>query len=1028
MQFSLTKFDDKTINMKQIIPFIPIIAILVFAACEAPPIDYNTLTEEQKHQPEHALAGMDVREGLQLQLFASEPMISNPTNMDIDARGRVWMIEAQNYRNKHNPDNPYRETGDKILILEDTNGDGKADSKKVFYQGEDINAALGIAILGNKVIVSHSPEVIIFTDLDGDDQPDSREILFANISGDQHDHAIHAFTFGPDGRLYFNMGNEGKQLTDKDGNPIKDRWGNLVNTQDGTFRQGLALRCEMDGSNVEVLGHNFRNPFELAVDSYGTLWQSDNDDDGNRGTRINYVMPYGNYGYTDEMTGAGWRTRRIGMHDSIPMRHWYLNDPGVVPNLLQTGSGSPTGILVYEGDLMPAVFHNQMIHCEPGHQVVRSYIAKPDGAGYTATVENIVKSKNKWFRPSDACVAPDGSIFVADWYDPGVGGHKMGDVERGRIYRIVPEGKEAYKAPAYNLSTPELAVQALQSPNLATRYLAWTALNEMGTKAESESALVTLYENGTPHLKARAFWLLAHQSKAYIQKALQAADANIQLAGLRAAQYLDEENLLDYIGNIEDKDAPQLRREAAIMLRHYNSIEAANLWANLALQYKGNDRWYLEALGIGSDLNAANCLQAWKTKVGDNWNTKANRDIIWRLRTPETIPMIAEILKDKDLDEQQIARFFRTLHFQPEVNKDQHLAALLVANHPEQKVMNAYTLSNLSPNYYKRSPQIVEKILPSIEGTPEWLDAVKSMKLTNQSPALVQMLLHDENKDMRFGAAQTLAATNEAGALQQLSAQLPYEEQEHFYQAIGQVGNDNAMAFLTTVMNDDATSPALRQLAASSLGNSWDGQHLLADLARNGKVEKVLQTAIGLKLINAWPPEIKEQGFRLLEAAKGKDGQELPPVKELAKLEGDALQGRYAFKTYCASCHQVNGEGIEFGPNLSEIGTKLAKRAIYEAIFYPSAGINFGYEGYLIKTKDGNTYAGYITSETETDLTLRMMGGVDQEIKTNNIASKEALEQSLMTANLPAAMSQEELVNLVEYLSELKTAEQLSLQ
>ena len=113
----------------------------------------------------------------------------------------------------------------------------------------------------------------------------------------------------------------------------------------------MVFRCNPDGTGFETLAHNFRNNYEVAVDSFGTLWQSDNDDDGNRGVRINYVMEFGNYGYTDEMTGAGWQSPRTNIETEIPLRHWHLNDPGVVPNLLQTGGGSPTGICVYEGQL-----------------------------------------------------------------------------------------------------------------------------------------------------------------------------------------------------------------------------------------------------------------------------------------------------------------------------------------------------------------------------------------------------------------------------------------------------------------------------------------------------------------------------------------------------------------------------------------------------------------------------------------------------------------------------------------------------
>ncbi|HYO21741.1 MAG TPA: PVC-type heme-binding CxxCH protein, partial [Flavisolibacter sp.] len=161
---------------------------------------YHKLSDEDKRLSKNALAGIDVAPDLTATLFASEPLIGNPTNIDVDAKGRVWMCEAFNYRPQLNPENPQKEDGDRIVILEDLNGDGKADTSKVFYQGNDVNAALGITVLGNKVIVSCSPNVFIFTDENGDDKADKKELLFSQVGGEQHDHAIHSFIFGPDGK------------------------------------------------------------------------------------------------------------------------------------------------------------------------------------------------------------------------------------------------------------------------------------------------------------------------------------------------------------------------------------------------------------------------------------------------------------------------------------------------------------------------------------------------------------------------------------------------------------------------------------------------------------------------------------------------------------------------------------------------------------------------------------------------------------------------------------------------------------
>src|SRR3546814_15723409 len=120
--------------------------------------------------------------------------------MDVDGRGRVWVTEGWNYRNWLNTANPYREKGDRIVILEDTDQDGRADTGKVFYQDTLINAAMGIAVLGNQVIVSCSPNVLLLTDTDGDDKADKKEVLFTGIGGEQNDHAVNAFVFGPEDR------------------------------------------------------------------------------------------------------------------------------------------------------------------------------------------------------------------------------------------------------------------------------------------------------------------------------------------------------------------------------------------------------------------------------------------------------------------------------------------------------------------------------------------------------------------------------------------------------------------------------------------------------------------------------------------------------------------------------------------------------------------------------------------------------------------------------------------------------------
>lgn len=153
---------------------------------------------------------MTVAVGLSVSLFAAEPMVRNPANFDIDANGSVWVTEAANYRKYANP--PIRPKGDRIMVLEDTHGNGEADKATVFYLDPSMNAALGIAVLGKDVIVSAAPNVFILRDTDGDGKADKRFLLLTGTGGQQHDHSLHAFVHGTDGKLYFNFENACEEL------------------------------------------------------------------------------------------------------------------------------------------------------------------------------------------------------------------------------------------------------------------------------------------------------------------------------------------------------------------------------------------------------------------------------------------------------------------------------------------------------------------------------------------------------------------------------------------------------------------------------------------------------------------------------------------------------------------------------------------------------------------------------------------------------------------------------------------------
>ncbi|WP_423146712.1 PVC-type heme-binding CxxCH protein [Rubrolithibacter danxiaensis] len=983
----------------------------------------STKLDSTQRLPENALKGLEVAEGLEVRTFATEPMLKNPTNIDVDEKGRVWVTEAYNYRPEING-NPTNPKGDRIIILEDANGDGKAETSKVFYQGPEINAPLGVAVLGKRVLISQSPYVWAFYDDNGDDKADRKEIIFQGIKGEQHDHGMHTFTFGPDGKLYFNFGNAGETLRDKNNKVVLDQDGDPIDQK--KYRQGMVFRCDPDGTNVECLGQNFRNNYEVAVDSYGTMWQSDNDDDGNRGVRINYVMEYGNYGYTDEMTGAGWQANRTNMEDSIPLQHWHLNDPGVIPNLLQTGAGSPTGMVIYEGNLLPKEFQGQMIHTDAGPNVVRSYPVEKNGAGYSAKIVNILKGeKDQWFRPADVCVAPDGSLIVADWYDPGVGGHQAGDQQRGRIYRVAP-ADAAYKMPQYDYSKPAEAVKALQNPNLAVRHHAWNVLQQMNKQAIPE--LEKLWQSSSnPRMRARAFWALVkipgNNAAAYIQQAVKDANPDLRITGLRAAREL-KSNVIGIVQQlINDKD-PQVRRECAIALRHNNSPEAAELWATLANKHDGKDRWYLEALGIGADKQWDKFFAAYAKKNNNDFQSSAQKDIVWRARTELAVPYLAQLAGNQTADLKSRLRYFRAFDFNTGPAKSKYLLAMLENNASNNVEFNKLVLRHLDPKTVASSPaaqKAMKATLKSIQGSPEYIELVSKYEIKTEKPALLELAISKHDDNVGRDAAGLLLKLGGENLAQSIIKGKDLERSTNLLKAMAGVGSEESINLLQNVALSNSYPVSLRNLSAEMIGKSWAGEERVLTLLKNKKVPASLIPPVVAGVSGAWRKSVRDEAASYLPNSKqASANRKAPTMKELAALKANAANGQAVFKKACSVCHQVAGQGNDFGPKLTEIGSKLPKEGLLEAIVHPSSGISFGYEGWQINMKDGSAQTGIIASKTETDIDLKFPGGAKQHLKTADVKSMKELKESMMPDGLDQTMSKQELADLLAYLSSLK--------
>lgn len=967
------------------------------------------------------IESLEVAPGLAATLVAEAPTITNPTNLDVDARGRIWLVEGFNYR-KFKP-KPLRAEGDRIMILEDTTGDGVADKSTVFYQGTDIDAAMGISVLGNRVIVSAYTKIFVFTDTNGDDKPDKKEVMFTAGGPPDHDHSTHAFVFGPDGRLYFNGGNETRSIMDPAGNVLVDRAGYRVEAKLNPYQEGMSFRLEPDGSKFEVLGYNFRNPYELAVDSYGTVWQTDNDDDGNRSTRLNYVMEGGNYGYRDEMTGAGWRSRRTNMESEIPRQHWHSGDPGSVPNVRINGAGSPSGVIVYEGTLLPKQYQGTIIHADPGPNEVRAFTLSADGAGYSAERLPILTSpKDKMFRPVDVAVAPDGSLFVADWYDAGVGGHNMSDQSQGRVIRLAPPGTR-YTVPRLDLSSPAAAARALRSPNLATRHLAYERLAADGRRAEP--ALVAMWRSSVPYERARALWLLARipgRGARYLDQASRDVDPNIRITALRATRRIDGDVIAMAERLVRDP-SPAVRREVAIALRHNESPRAAALWAGLAQQYDGRDRWYLEALGVAADRQWDRFFGTWLDRVGD-WNTPAGRDIVWRARSSRALPLLEQLAADQATPVADRLRYLRALDFHPAEARQKSLLALLTSPAGASAELAPVILAQLDAKTAGSLPEVqaaLKRTLEATRGTAQYVEMVDRYDVRAEMDELVRLALAKPNETAGSEAARIALGW---GATPRFAELVRGTDDATARRAIAVLGRNFTPAIdtlLTGVLVDSTRAVDLRRWIVQSMGGGPAGQRRILALVRDRRLPKPLEPTASSALFSAGQ-SIRDSAAQFLTPPPSTtlDGKTLPALLTLAARTGDAVAGKPVFERTCTSCHLAGSTGTDFGPALTEIGDKLPKSGLYHAILDPSAGISFGYEGWTIKTRDGQQVVGMIASETEDEVVMKLIGGLQRRVPKNTITDRKRMDASLMPQGLERTMNEADLVNLVEYLSTLR--------
>lgn len=524
-------------------------------------------------------------------------------------------------------------------------------------------------------------------------------------------------------------------------------------------------------------------------------------------------------------------------------------------------------------------------------------------------------------------------------------------------------------------------------------------------------------------MQARAFWVLVKMpgGEKYIDEAIKSSNADFRILGLRAARQL-KQDLIPIMRQLVNDTDKHVLRELAIALRHQRGAAASDLWAQLAKKHTAGDRWNLEALGIGAADQWDSFFSSFVAATGNPLQTPAYEEIVWRARTAEAVPYLAQLATNERRSLKERLKYFRAFDFNKGPGTSRSLLSMIKDSSDADTAFNKLVLRHLDLKTVQSSAKAraaLKKALAASEGTPEYVALVRQYKVTSENPALLQLALQHAGQPFGRDALGVLLQLNGTPLVKKEILGTDTARSRKLLEASGRVGSKESLDLLQQLALSNENL-AMRTQAAGLIGRTWNGEDRVMELLKAKKLPaQLIQPAVeGMK--GAWRRYLYTEALTFVPGnAKNVVVRQAPPVATLMALNGNVERGKQVFQTNCALCHRVGKQGFDFGPQLTEIGTKLPRESLFEALVHPSKGISFGYEAWELQMKDGSRQTGIIGSQTESEVELKYPGGQVLKVKAADIKSRKQLRQSMMP---PAyeSLNNEQIGDIVAYLNTLK--------
>ncbi len=963
--------------------------------------------------------------GFQVRLFASEPEVVNPVAMSFDERGRLWVLELYEYPLGTQPGEKGR---DRIKILEDTDGDGRADKVTVFADGMTLATAL---LVGNGgVYVGEAPHLWFLRDTDGDDVADEKTEVLTGFGLEDRHELLNGFTWGPDGQLYMTHGVFTATKAKDPSNP---------NAAPVVVSAGVA-RLDTRTRKFEVFAEGTSNPWGVDFDAKGNAFVS--------ACVIDHLF---------HLAPGGLYSRQAGQ---APFPYAYGELPSIVDH--KHHMAAYAGIDIYQGDQWPKEWLGVALHGNIHQNALNIDRLTPKGSSFVATKWNdsgdFMTTKDGWFMPVSTQTGPDGAVWVMDWYDrypcyQNANADPAGvDRERGRIWRVVWTGDDAAKPvpsrPSRDMDLSKLSsddlAKLLAHPNVWQRRMAQRVLT--GRRDETQRGRLQQLLAGGPSLEARlaALWTLWSSGQLSEQILFDTIHDQSPAIRMWAVRFLGETRMadrraLEQLWSLAGDSDPTVRSAVATACRTFVSgqltvdaplpdgVKLPDMGE--ALLSDGGALTHLVTISRdGSDptINLLTWMALEPLVVRDPERALRWFESYWQPGLPFSAQLLNKTLR-RLCDTRDVAKLDLAFDFLDRLTASE---AGLVVSADEAAIALA----------------ALDGVIAGQRG--------KAVMPGKPTGALLKRLLASSNRDVASRAQQigslwgdataikaSLARVTDGGASEadriaaiRIARRLKTDDtREALLSVFRGAASDKlkveAVRGLADVGSDDTArqllekwaglSPAVRSAVAELCTTRGNWKWPFYRAVESGTVKRGdLPPTVIRALAASKNADERDKAVQIFGKVQASSAEKLKLIaaKRKVVIAGpmDINAGHEVAKKTCFICHKLHGEGADIGPDLTGVG-RSSLDALLHNVIHPNEIIGAGYEQVEVETKDDQTLSGRMTENTATHVKLVMAGPSEAIIDKSNVRSLRVTENSAMPEGLEQ-MPEADFRNLIWYI------------